>query len=108
MPDTGAVKAQVDVTVHQDAIDRLLTSSDTRTMLLDASHPIALQAKARAPRATGAGSAGIHTEMVLTGDEWEALTSWEQHEFYMYWHEKGSRYLPARPFLVPALRAAAS
>jgi hypothetical protein len=98
----------VSVDVHEDAIDHLLAGGDTRRMLLDASNPVVLQAKARAPHNTGAGAAGIHTEVVLDEGEWAALTSWEQQEFYMYWHEKGSRYLPARPFLVPALRAAAS
>lgn len=100
--------AKVDVTVHYDTIARITGSGDVRDYLLDATHPVAVQAKARAPHNTGAGAAGIHTEMILTQGEWEALVSWEQEEFYMYWHEKGSRYLPARPFLVPALRAVAS
>lgn len=104
MPDTG----KVDVTVHNDAIDHMLASGDVRDMLYDATHPVVLQARSRAPHDTGAGAAGIHTEMILTQGEWIALVSWEQQEFYMYWHEKGSRKLPARPFLVPALRAAAS
>lgn len=96
----------VQVTVHEDVIDRLLTSSNVHDMLLDASHPVVLQARTRAPKNTGAGAASIHTQMVLTGDEWEALTSWDQDHFYLMWHETGSRQLPARPFLVPALRAA--
>lgn len=98
---------RVDVIVHQDAIDRLEASGEVRDMLFDASHPVVLTAKARAPKATGQGAAHIHTEMVLTAGEWEALTSWDQDNYYMYWHERGSRQLPARPFLVPALRAAA-
>lgn len=100
--------ANVQVTVHYDAIDRLAASGEVRDMLLDASAPVVTLAKARAPKDTGAGAAGIHTEMVLTGQEWEALTSWDQEQFYMVFHEKGDRQLPARPFLVPALRAVAS
>jgi hypothetical protein len=99
--------ADVQVVVYEDVIDRMLTSSDVRDMLLDVSHPVVLQARARAPKKTGAGARSIHTQMVLTGDEWEALTSWDQQHYYMRWHETGSRQLPARPFLVPALRAAA-
>lgn len=98
---------QVLVTVHHDAIDRLVSSGAVEQFLEDASRPVVQQAKARAPRDTGAGAASIHTEMILSSGEWQALTSWDQDHFYMYWHEKGSRQLPARPFLVPALRAAA-
>lgn len=101
-------KGDVKVTVHDDAIDRLLAGDDVRSMLLDASDPIVLQARARAPHDTGLGAASIHTEVILTGGEWEALTSWEQERYYMRFHELGTRQLPARPFLVPALRAAAS
>lgn len=99
--------ALVEVYVHQDAIDRLDASGEVRDMLFDASHPVVVAAKARAPKDTGRGAAHIHTEMILTAGEWAAFTSWDQDQFYMYWHERGSRQLPARPFLVPALRAAA-
>lgn len=102
------VEGTVRVDVHEDAIERMVVSPDTRVMLLSAAQPVVNAAKSRAPRATGRGAEGIHAEVVLDGHELAALVSWEQEEFYMYWHEKGSRMLPARPFLVPALRAAAS
>lgn len=101
-------RSDVRVVVHHDAIQRLLTSDDARDMLRDASHPVVAEARARAPKDTGAGARRIHTEMVLDRDEWDALISWDREHFYLYWHEKGSRQLPARPFLVPALRAAVS
>lgn len=84
----------------------MMRSGATKDMLYDATAPVVDDAQGRAPKATGAGARGIHQELVLTADEWESLVSWDQDQFYMYWHEKGSRYLPARPFLVPALRAA--
>jgi HK97 gp10 family phage protein len=99
--------ANVQVTVHDDAIDRLMRSGQVRDMLHDAVDPIVDTARSRAPKDSGAGSRSIHSEMVLHSDEWEALVSWDQHHWYMYFSEKGTRYMPARPFLVPALRAAA-
>jgi HK97 gp10 family phage protein len=100
--------ARVDVDIHQEAIDRLLGSGSVEDMLRDASHPVVIDARMRAPKATGQGARSIHSEMVLLRGEWESLVSWDQEHYYMYFSEEGTRYLPPRPFLVPALRAATS
>lgn len=98
----------VHVTVHLDAIERIMVSDDMRDELYTSVGPVVTDARSRAPHDTGLGAASIHAEMVLTSAEWEALVSWDQERYYMYFSEKGTRYMPARPFLVPALRAAAS
>jgi hypothetical protein len=96
----------VTTTVHHAVVDEILSSSATRLMLHDAARPIILDARGRAPKATGRGSRSIDSASVLSFGEWEELISWDQFHYYMYFSEKGSRQRPARPFLVPALQAA--
>lgn len=88
--------------VHEREIDAMLRDPATRDMLLDVARPHVMEARGRAPKATGRGAASIHAEAVLEPDGWAALISWDQTRFYMYFHERGSRELPERPFLVPS------
>lgn len=99
-------KASVQVDVDYDAVDRLTRSSEVHAMLADASLPIVFDARARAPKDTGRGARSIHSEMILTQDEWEAVISWDQIHYYMYYSERGTRQRPPHAFLVPALKAA--
>ena len=71
-------------------------------LLLEASAPDLANARGWAPKRTGAGAASIHAEAVLDGPEWTARASWDQLHRYMKFHELGTRYMPAEPFLVPA------
>jgi HK97 gp10 family phage protein len=97
----------VTVVVDEQEVHRLVVSRDTRDLIHDRAKPVERAAKLAAPKDTGRGARSIRTEMVLDGDDWEAHTSWGWPDaFYMYWHEKGSRHMPARPFLEPALKAA--
>jgi hypothetical protein len=97
----------VEVDIHEDAIHELLLSDDTRDMLHDIGDEVSRIAQGLAPHLTGYGAHTIHTEMDLVADNWEANVSWSwPNAYYMYWHELGSRQLPPRPILVPALRAA--
>lgn len=96
----------VEVTVHPEAVDDILSSSGTRQMLLEASRPIVADARGRAPKDTGRGARSIDSEIILKDGEWEALISWDQFHYYMYFSEKGDRQRPPHAFLVPALRAA--
>lgn len=93
---------QVLVITKQREIDALLRTPAARDMLLAVARPHATEAAGRAPKDTGAGAASIHAEAVLDDGQWAALVSWDQRRFYMYFHEVGSRSLPARPFLVPS------
>lgn len=65
--------------------------------------PVVRGAQADAPKRTGAGAESIHSEVDLSHLEPGVAIGWERDRFYMFFHERGTRYLPARPFLVPAL-----
>lgn len=95
--------ADVRVVVHEGPIAALAYDPGMREALLDAAAPVVGGSQGRAPKLTGAGAASIHAEPVLDGPEWTARISWSRERFYMYWHERGSVSLPARPFLVPTL-----
>jgi HK97 gp10 family phage protein len=99
--------ANVEVVVDDRAIHELVVGREVRDMIRDRAVPVERAAKAAAPRRSGWGAHSIHTELVLDGDDWEADISWSWPDaYYMYWHERGSRQMPARPFLEPALKAA--
>ncbi len=65
--------------------------------------PVVQGARADAPKRTGAGAASIRSESSLTDTDPGVRVSWERDRYYMRFHEQGTKYLPARPFLVPAL-----
>lgn len=89
---------------NQRELDALLRSPAAREMLLDVARPHVAEAQAAAPVRTGAGAESIHAEPVLDDGHWSALVSWDRRRFYMYFHEQGTRTLPARPFLVPSFK----
>jgi HK97 gp10 family phage protein len=92
----------VDVTVilNEAAIAALGSTPEARAVLMQAGELIADAARARAPYRTGGGAGSIHPE--ATGDD-EVGVSWDELHHYMYFHEVGDRYMPARPFLAPAV-----
>jgi HK97 gp10 family phage protein len=92
----------VEVRVHDAAIVRLAGELGMRNALLDATRPRLMRAKASAPRETGGGAASIHAEAVLDRGSWEVRASWDREHYYMHMHEGGTKYMPPRPFLVPA------
>lgn len=99
--------ARVEVDLDYREIHLLVVSHDVRDMVHDIARPVEGLAKVLAPKDTGRGAHSIRTEMVLDGDDWEARVSWTwPNAYYMYWHETGSRQLPPRPFLEPAMRVA--
>lgn len=67
---------------------------------------IAEQAESDAPKATGEGAGSIQSVPRLGPNGWEARVSWTKARYYMYFHERGTVHLPARPFLRPAQDAA--
>lgn len=71
--------------------------------LLHAAQPVVEAARAAAPKRTGAGAASIHAEVVSTAGQAEIDISWSRDRFYLKFSELGTRKMPARPFLVPAL-----
>jgi HK97 gp10 family phage protein len=64
---------------------------------------VADRARARAPRASGAGAESIHAEIVKVGSAFQIRVAWDREHDYMFFHEVGTSKMPARPFLRPAL-----
>jgi HK97 gp10 family phage protein len=71
--------------------------------ILDMTEPVVRGARDDAPKRTGAGARSIRAEFDLDGTEPTVKVSWDQDHFYLRFHELGTKYLPARPFLAPAL-----
>ena len=65
--------------------------------------PIVREAQAHAPRLTGAGASSIRADQVTERGEQEVHICWDRDHYYMAFHEFGTRYLPARPFLEPTV-----
>jgi HK97 gp10 family phage protein len=63
---------------------------------------IAQDAKALAPRETGAGARSIHHEVGFDADGTFVRVSWNRKHFYMWFHEAGTSKSNATPFLRPA------
>lgn len=64
---------------------------------------VVVAAKQGAPKLTGAGARSIRSEFDLDGEQPTVRVSWDVEHYYLKFHELGSRYLPERPFLRPAL-----
>lgn len=86
-----------DVELNPHALTEL--GSAIERDLMERAIPVVHGAQAAAPKLTGAGAASIQAEM----GEGEVAISWSRERYYMKFHELGTQYLPARPFLVPAL-----
>lgn len=92
----------VRVVPDEKAIAGLAREPWLRQYLMEvADGPVRL-AQQMAPKKTGLGAASIRAEAVNTADGWEVDTSWDRDRYYMRFHELGTKFLPARPFLVPA------
>jgi len=87
----------VDVDEHQV---RLLVN---HPQAIEQMHQVGVRAvresRLLAPKRTGAGSLSIRHELVL-GVLPEVRVSWDKDHYYMYFHQKGTRYMSPNPFLV--------
>lgn len=97
---------RVRVDVDERAVHELSGSLDMRNLLLESAEPIVTGEQALAPKRTGEGAASIRSEPVLDGSVWTVRVAWDRAHFYMYFHDRGTRYMPARPFVEPAVEAA--
>jgi len=95
--------ADVTVNLRQHEIDALANDPDTIRMLMERAAPIVREAQAHAPRLTGAGGDSIRADKDRDAEGTTVHITWEREFYYMYFHERGTRLLPARPFLVPTL-----
>lgn len=96
----------VRVVVDERAVQSYARSVDVRDLLIESAQPIEGGAKVLAPKRSGAGAESIRSEPVLDGLDWTVRISWDRDHYYMYFHERGTVRMPARPFLEPALEAA--
>lgn len=93
----------VDFIINPLGIAELLVSPGLRHDLAEKAKEVVAAAQAAAPKKTGLGAKSIRYEFV-DGEAASAMRiGWDTDHFYLKFHELGSRYLPARPFLVPAL-----
>lgn len=64
---------------------------------------VAERAASAAPKATGAGAASIHAEVVDGPDGRHVGVGWDDAHFYMLFPEVGTSKMGPRPFLRPAV-----
>lgn len=91
---------------HPEGERVILSSMQWRDLLQHVGDRIAADAREHAPRSarhSRGGAASIHAETSLGPNGWEARVSWTRQHYYMYFTEKGTVHMPARPFLRPAL-----
>ena len=102
MPD------DVHVVLDESAIRDLSASDEMRDALMDIADPVVLTARALAPKRSGRGAESIRAEPVFDSAdrEWTVRISWTRDHYYLYFHDHGTRQLPAREFLEAALRKA--
>lgn len=91
-----------DFEINQAGIAELMSSIGMRNALLEAVVPHIALAKQLAPKRTGRGAASIHSEAELVDGEWNVDVSWSRERYYMYFQERGTRYMRPHSFLVPA------
>lgn len=72
-------------------------------LVTEAAWGVALDARAHAVRATGAGAESIQPWPGRDATGPYADVSWDRDHFYMGFHEFGTAHLPARPAVGPAL-----
>lgn len=90
---------------HDEAELEITRSGAWRERMQQIGDAIADDARDHAPvgHPSKGGAASIHAETVLEPTGWEARVSWEKRKFWMYFSEKGTVHMAARPFLRPAL-----
>ena len=86
-------------------IEEIMAGPDAYRFMERIGDEIADDARGRAPRqaASHGGAASIGASPKMIDGMWAATIGWDRVHFYMYFPEKGTKYQPARPFMVPAL-----
>lgn len=87
---------------HSAAIEDWASGPDAKRLLADLGEQIVADARAAAPRETGAGAESIEYEVVDGPDGAYVRVSWDRDHDYMRFPELGTSETPARPFLRPA------
>lgn len=87
------------IVLDQAAIASLGSGPEVQRVLMGLGQQVASAAASDAPHRSGAGAASIHPQ--AAGDEVDV--GWDSAHHYMFFHEVGTRFMSARPFLSPAL-----
>jgi HK97 gp10 family phage protein len=95
--------ATVRLVLDTAALAALLRGPDARAVIDDAGREFADAARSLAPHRTGAGAASIHGDVVDGPGGPESDVTWDQEHAYMYFSEVGTEFMPAHPFMRPAL-----
>ena len=98
----------VDVIYFDSAEREYLASASMRDAMQSVGGPIAAVARSRAPigHPSHGGAASIRAVTDLGPNGWEVRISWDAAHYYLTFVELGTVYMPARPFLRPALTGA--
>src|SRR5258705_12191513 len=91
------------VVVDDAAVDHFMAGPEIKDSIMAGADPAAERAQAGAAKLTGEGAASMHAEAILDGPEWTARISWDRVHYYMFFHERGTKFMDARPFLVPSI-----
>jgi HK97 gp10 family phage protein len=91
--------ADVRVRFDEAALADLAQHPAVRAAVLDAANKRVPGIRGRAPKDTGEGAASIHAVSVLDHGEETARISWARENYYMGFHQLGTRSLPAHPFM---------
>lgn len=91
--------------LDEAALKRFAEGSEVKNYLEQQASAVANDARALAPKRTGAMAASIDYEIVDGDDGLEARVSFDQDHFYGIFAELGTSEQSAQPFLRPALDA---
>lgn len=85
----------------------LAESEEIRSHIMRIGEEIAADARAHGPHAKKRSKHGVETIHAERGHEeggrWSVDVGWDREKYYLRFPELGTRYQPARPFLVPAV-----
>lgn len=95
--------SDVTLVIDEAALQQFFHGDDVAEGLLAEADPVITAAQAAAPKRTGEGAESIHGEIDREGGELAIRVSWDRAHYYMVFHEVGTRYLPARPFLAAGI-----
>lgn len=84
---------------NRQEIQRMAGDPVLRQAARDVGVAIARDARAAAPKRTGAGAASLRSAEVLIDARWEIQVGADQLHAYMRFPDRGTRYIPAQFFL---------
>jgi HK97 gp10 family phage protein len=93
----------VRVVVDKVAVGGFMRGPEVKALLMEAAGPPTGRAQAAAPKRTGEGAASIQAKPRIDHGEQTVRVAWDRIHFYMFFQERGTKYIDARPFLVPSL-----